>query len=221
MTRVECAHARSPEQPMSRFASLMVGAALLAIMASGTPLEVIAAPNSRPLDELRRSFTVDGQPVPPEIFRDMGDGDMADSDPIWMTADVQAATGSNLYADPITVKGEWVTQIKAAKIKTDPVEYSAYRLVGMTSNKLLVVIASYSGGGTGNFYTLHILDARLAPSFDTDGQRHDRLTVTNVRNVPMGDRWEGSVTINGSAITMVTTAGALSPSTKILRAIRP
>jgi hypothetical protein len=27
--------------------------------------------------EVRRTFTIDGKPIPPEIFRDFGDGDLA------------------------------------------------------------------------------------------------------------------------------------------------
>jgi hypothetical protein len=32
-----------------------------------------------PLDEVRKTFTVGGKRIPPEIFRDFGDGDFADS----------------------------------------------------------------------------------------------------------------------------------------------
>jgi hypothetical protein len=64
---------------------------------------------------VRRSFMVHGKPIPPEIFRDFGDADMADSGSIWVTVDVAAATGSNLYYDPIKQDGGFVAQTK-----TDP-----------------------------------------------------------------------------------------------------
>jgi PEP-CTERM motif len=35
-----------------------------------------------PLDELLKSFTIGGKPVPPEIFADFGDAMMSDSRPI-------------------------------------------------------------------------------------------------------------------------------------------
>jgi hypothetical protein len=35
--------------------------------------------------EARRAFTLNGKQVPPEIFRDFGDGDLADSGTIWVT----------------------------------------------------------------------------------------------------------------------------------------
>jgi hypothetical protein len=32
--------------------------------------------------EVRRAFTMEGKPIPPEIFRDFEDGNLADSGPI-------------------------------------------------------------------------------------------------------------------------------------------
>jgi hypothetical protein len=74
-----------------------------------------AFPETTLLDEVRKTFTIGGKRIPPEIFRDFGDGDLADFGSIWVTVDVQAAVGSNLYADPIKVDGRWVTQTKLAE----------------------------------------------------------------------------------------------------------
>jgi hypothetical protein len=59
------------------------------------PLSVEAATSARPtvleskaetlLDEVRKTFTVGGKRIPTEIFRDFGDGDLADSGSIWVT----------------------------------------------------------------------------------------------------------------------------------------
>jgi hypothetical protein len=38
-----------------------------------------------PLDEVRRSFTIGGRPIPPEIFADFGDAMLSDSRPIVVT----------------------------------------------------------------------------------------------------------------------------------------
>jgi hypothetical protein len=128
---------------------------------------------SAPLDELRKTFTIEGKPVPPEVFRDMGDGDMADSGGIIVTIDVKAAIGSNLYFDDIKANGDWFTQTHK-RAGGDLTEESSYRFIGTTENKLLVVIASYSGGGSGVFYTLHILDAQAGRGFDLEGRLYDR-----------------------------------------------
>jgi hypothetical protein len=179
-----------------------------------------------PLDELRKTFTLKGKPVPPEVFRDMGDGDMADSGGIIVTIDVKAAIGSNLYFDDIKIDGAWVTQIKRATKNNPFAEETRYRFIGRTANKLLVVVASYNGGGSGTFYTLHILDAKAARAFDLEGKLYDRLNLTQIRSVILGDRWDGTVKIDGNAI-IITTTGRVpdgpdqKSSTKTVKAARP
>lgn len=179
-----------------------------------------------PIDELRTSFTVGGDPVPPEIFRDMGDGDMADSGSIIVSIDVKAATGSNRYADPIKRNGDWVSQSRPDPDDRSVTQEEAYRFIGMTSNKLLVAVTSYSGGGSGVFYTLHILSADPGYGIDGDGKRYERLNVSTVRGIPLGDRWDGDVGINGNTIAITTRVGVSEghepkPSTRIVKAERP
>ena len=156
--------------------------------------------SANPLAELRQSFTVDGKPVPPEIFADFGDADLADSSPIVVTIDARAATGSNRYADPIRKYGRWIIQTRANDKTMNGAEETAYEYIGLTRDNLLVVVASFNGGGSGTFHTLHILDAAAAPAFDADGKRYERLNLTVLRSVPLGDRWEGTVTISGNRV---------------------
>lgn len=177
-------------------------------LAQAKPAMRAAAPSpsvNASLDEIRRSFKLDGKPIPPEIFRDMGDGDMADSGAILVSVDVKAAIGSNLYYDDITANNEWFVQKKIDKEAMNGWEETGYRYVGATSNKLLAVIASYNGGGSGTFYTLHILDLAAAKAFDSEGKVYDRLNVTTLREVPLGDRWEGEAKISGNVVEIVTT----------------
>ena len=65
-----------------------------------------------PLDEVLRSFTSGGKPIPPEVFGDFGDAWMSDNRPIVVTIDADAAIDSNRYADSIKRNGRWVEQIK-------------------------------------------------------------------------------------------------------------
>ena len=175
--------------------------------------------------EMRRSFTLDGKPVPTQIFRDFGDGDMADSGPIWVTVDVKSAIGSNLYYDAITKNGDWLVQ---RKVQTLPFgdELTGYDYIGSTENGLLVVLASYSGGGSGDFITLHILDIAVGHGFDSEGKVYDRINLTDIRSVPLGDRWSGDVTIAHNTVTIVTErAGPVDDSgvrrTRTIEASRP
>jgi hypothetical protein len=154
--------------------------------------------------EARRSFRLDGKMIPPEIFRDFGDGDMADSGAIWVTVDVKAAIGSNLYFDDITQNGAWVIQKKSAARPGDP-EETAYKYIGATKNGLVVVLTSYSGGGSGDFISLHILDIAPALGFRSEGKTYQRINLTNLRTVWLGDRWDGEIGISDNRITVVTT----------------
>ncbi len=187
---------------------------------------IAGAGSSGSIDELRQSFTVGGEPVPPNVFRDMGNGDLADSGSIIVTIDVRAATGSNLYADPIKRNGAWVAQRRANSGDKGLTEEEAYRYVGMTANRLLVVITSYSGGGSGVFHSLHILAAEPARAFDGEGEPYERLNLTTIRSIALGDRWNGEVRIDGNAVVVTTTGGipagqARKPSTMTIEAERP
>ncbi len=158
------------------------------------------------LDEVRCSFTINGKPIRPEIFRDMGDGDMADSESILDSVDLKAAIGSNLYYDDVKPDGPgWVAQRKIAKQTLNGYEEYAYHYVGSTANKLLVVIASYNGGGSGTFYTLHILDLAAAKAYYSDGTVYDRIDLSTLRDIPLGDRWDGYAKISGNTIEITTT----------------
>jgi|ERR1700676_693443 hypothetical protein len=154
--------------------------------------------------EVHRAFTIEGKPIPPEIFRDFGDGDLADSGSIWVTVDIKAATGSNLYFDEIKQNGRWVSQ-KKKSTKGDIEEETGYSYYGTTENGLLVVLASYSGGGSGDFAMLHILDIAAGRALDLEGKTYERINLTNVRSIALGDRWDGEVRIAKSAVRIITT----------------
>ncbi|MBR0718326.1 hypothetical protein [Bradyrhizobium liaoningense] len=205
---------------MSRPAALLL-ASCLALVAP-----FVSAKSLIPIDELRQNFTVGGEPVPAGIFRDMGDGDLADSSSIVVTIDVKAATGSNRYADPIKRNGAWVAQTRQSPGDKALTEEEAYRFIGMTASKLLVAVTSYSGGGSGVFYSLQILAAEAGRGFDSEGKRYERLNVTTLRSVALGDRWNGDVRIEGNTVVVTTTGGipggqGRKPSTMTIRAERP
>jgi hypothetical protein len=157
-----------------------------------------------PLDEVRRSFTIGGKPIPPEIFADFGDAMMSDNRPIVVTIDANAAIDSNRYADPIKTNGRWVEQIKLGSASFNGPETMSYEFRGATANGLLVFRAAWTGGGSGTFYYLHILDAASNRAFDEDGAIYSRIDLTLVRTYILGDRWEGDVSISGNSIRIVT-----------------
>ena len=185
----------------SRLALLAI---LIIVSAFAPSLAAAAEPSTDALlAGMRKTFTLDGKPIPPEIFGDFGDGDMAYSDDIWVTVNAKAAIDSNLYDDEIKTDGGWVGQKKAATPSSDA-EVTDYTYCGQTENGLLVVLASFRGGA-GVFYTLHIFDLAPAQAFDYDGKVYDQIDLMNLRNVILGDRWDGEVTISKIEIIVVTT----------------
>jgi hypothetical protein len=175
------------------------------------------------LDELRASFTIAGKPVPPEVFADFGDATISDNRAVIVGIDALSAIGSNRYADPIKRNGAWIEQVNPQSTGINGAETESYKFIGPTANGLLVLLTSWSGGGSGVFYTLHIVDAAWTDAFDEDGSRYRRLVLTPVRTSILGDRWQGEVTISGNTVRIETTASrserSLSPVT--IEAQRP
>ena len=201
---------------------MLCGAPAASDLASAFALVSGATLSARadPLAELRKSFTVDGKPVPPEVFADFGDAMLSDSRPIVVTIDAKAAIDSNRYADPIAVNGRSVEQSKAGSGSLNGPETTGYEFFGATANGLLVVVATWSGGGSGTFTFLHVLDAAVSSAFDDDGARYQRLDLTVLRTVSLGDRWEGAVSISGNVIHIATARSPANPP-KTIEALRP
>jgi hypothetical protein len=152
------------------------------------------------VEAVRHSFTLNGKAIPPEIFRDFGDGDLADSGDIWVTVNLKAAIGSNLYFDEIKQDGRWISQ---KKVMSD--EEIGYTHMGTTDNGLIIILSTFNGGGSGRFTHLHILDIAANRAFDLDGNVYERINLTNLRTVPLGDRWGGEISVEKNNITIVTT----------------
>ena len=192
--------------------------AILALLCGSTAMTA-----ADPLDEVRKSFTIGGKPIPPEIFADFGDAMMSDSRPIVVTIDANAAIDSNRYADPIKTNGRWVEQVKPGSGSFNGPETMSYEYRGVTSNGLLVVLTAYSGGGSGTFTYLHILDAASNRAFDEDGSSYSRLDLTLERTYILGDRWEGDVSVSGNSVRIVTDAslGGHGVSPVTIEARRP
>jgi hypothetical protein len=191
---------RPLSRPSAALALWMIGSSLVPLPARAGE----AAPTAALIAEARRDFTLNGKQIPPVIFRDFGDGDLADSGTIWVTVDVKAAIGSNLYFDEIRQNGTWISQ-KKVTANAGAEEETGYTYFGATENGLLVVLAAYSGGGSGDFITLHILDIVAARAFDLSGKVYERINLTNLRRVALGDRWDGEISIAKNTIRIVTT----------------
>jgi hypothetical protein len=70
--------------------------------------------------------------------------------------------------------GSWIDQKKARTA-----EETACTHIGTTENGLLVVVAAFSGGGSGDFTFLHILDVTAAHGFNFDGKIYERINLSS------------------------------------------
>src|SRR5271168_2548408 len=104
---------------------------LLLISASATP-----APAADRLDELRRTFTIDGKPIPPRIFADFGDATLSDSRPVVVAIDALAGMDSNRYFGEVTKKGAWFEQNTKLFDAGNSGETISYEYIGATRNNL-------------------------------------------------------------------------------------
>ena len=195
-------------------AAAVAGSWLAAVPRAGAADEH-ASPANAQLDELRNTFTLGGKPVPPLVFRDLGDGNLADSTDIIDSVDIASAIGSNLYGNPIKASSGWQTQQGV-----DGAE-EGYDFIGTTQNGLVVVVTRFSGGGSGVFYVLHILDLKPGRAFDANGKPYDRIDLKTVRAVPLGDRWTGVVSIKGDTLRIESTGNGAEAGSRELSAERP
>jgi hypothetical protein len=198
----------------------MMRRAALALMLMSVAAPARAADR---LDEVRRTFSIDGKPIPPRIFADFGDATLSDSRPIVAGIDALAGMDSNRWFGAITKKGAWFEKNTELFDARNVGESISYEYIGATRNNLLVVLTAYSGGGSGVFYALNILDAAWASAFDDDGTTYQRLDLKLLRHVALGDRWQGEIKISANSIH-VATSGALpgqDMKSKDLEARRP
>jgi len=114
-----------------------------------------------------------------------------------------------------------VTQSRPAAGSLNGAEETGYRFIGATKNGLIAAIATLSGGGSGVFATLHVLDANFAAGFDGDGKRHGRVDLAVFRSVVLGDRWQSEAAVAGDTIRIATTKTAAGGVPKSIEAKRP
>src|SRR5262245_31197695 len=76
------------------------------------------------------------------------------------------------------------------------------------------------------FHAFAYSRCRRRPGFDFDGNLYQRINLTNLRSIPLGDRWGGEISIDKNTITVVTvransTDDSGVPRTRTIEAKRP
>ena len=190
---------------------------LVALIACAAP--ALAA---SPLDELRRSFTLDGKPVPPDVFRDFGDADLGDSLPAVVTIDVKAAINSNRYGFPIARRGGLVTQSRPAIGSLNGAEETGYRYVGATKNGLPRRHRHLTAAAAAASSPRCMCSTRASPPASTATASVTAASISPCFAASsLGDRWQGEATIAGDTVRIVTAMTAAEGVPKSIEAKRP
>ena len=190
---------RPLSRPSAALALWMIGSSLVPLPARAGE----TAPTAALIAEARRDFTLNGKQIPPEIFRDFGDGDLADSGTIWVTVDVKTAIGSNLYFYEIRQNRTWISQKKvtanAGAGEETGSHISARR---RTAFSWFSPPTAAAARATSSRCTSSILSRpRLRPRRQDLRAHH----LTNLRRVALGDSWDGEISIAKNTIRIVTT----------------
>ena len=151
----------------------------------------------RLLDEVRNSFTLNGEPITPLALNDLN-GRISDNVPIVTTVDILAGNHSNRYSGEVSRRGGRISVSVEAQSGVQSEAYS-YRFIGRLDNDLLVVQFDKSGGGSGSFGSILVMDAFVERGKHS-GEIYERLCLKIVQEEGLGDRFAGTVAIKGNTL---------------------
>ncbi len=160
------------------------------------------------LEEVRKRFTVNGQPISPGVVHDLSMW-ISDKQASVTTIDVLTAAGSNQYfsSDTKIING-WLGM--EHKEESGGKTSFSYNFAGALNNGLVLVQTRSSEGGTSVFENLLILDVIYDRGLTPNDQPYDRVGLKVVREVALGDRVGAKIAIEGNTIyTVVGGARAL------------
>ncbi len=154
------------------------------------------------LEEVRKQFTIGGQPISPGVLHDLSTW-ISDKQASVVMIDVLTAAASNQYytGDTKIING-W-TGVDHKEESGGTSRFS-YNFAGSLDNGLLLVQTRSSGGGTSVFENLLILDVVGDRGLAFDDTPYDRVCLKVIREVALGDRVGARIERQGNVIYTVT-----------------
>jgi hypothetical protein len=146
--------------------------------------------------------------IPPVIVEDLNTW-LSDGGDQVVAINLSDSVDSNRYASDIKTddsgKGNpyVFTREKCADARCN--EFG-YRLIGKTTNGLFVLFTEESGGGTGVFRNLMLVSLERDHGLDYDEAKgtlrasRSRWLIKKWGGAPLGDRYDGNVTVSGNTI---------------------
>lgn len=152
-----------------------------------------------PLDEVRTKFTYEGVPVHPGIVELFANWMSDSSNPQILAVDLSTTQKSNRFNDTSYTKGDggWVRTKRS-----DPNDRSSfgYHFIGSLPTGTLVLHAYEGGGGSGIFEAVMMLAVGTEQAVEADGGQRTRIVLRILRMVPIGDRANAILIIDGSTV---------------------
>ena len=146
--------------------------------------------------------------IPPSIVGDLNTW-LSDGGDQVVAINLTDSVDSNRYASDVkTLDGEKGNPYVYTRevCKEPPCHEFGYRLIGRTDNGLFVLFTEENGGGTGRFRNLMLVsleaDRGLNYVESSSVLRADRprWLIKKWGEVPLGDRYDGNVTVDGNTI---------------------
>jgi hypothetical protein len=184
------------------------GLAVLTVLAAAPSARAAGAAGPaglrRDLAEANRALTYRGAPINPRAVQELRAW-LSDSEPGPVAVDLAGTHETNRYfgryaRDP---SGRTVIDLRTTVVgprdDADRGSFS-YRRVGTLPGGIHVLETAESGGGSGVFVSLLLVQFAVDWEYDERGARKPRLVMRRVGEIALGDRYGGTVTVKGRTI---------------------
>lgn len=184
---------------------------IIAVTIAGASLSAVprqtpaAAPSIQAqLDEANRDFTYKGKPINPLAIQELGMW-LSDTLPGPVAIDLAGTYETNRYFGEYTREKDGTVTINLnttnpTASKDDNKGWFSYRRIGTLPNRIQVLETAASGGGSGIFMSLLLVQFAADYEYGEDGARRDRVVIRRTGEFGLGDRYQGTVTIKGNTI---------------------
>jgi len=147
---------------------------------------------------VQRDFTLNGEPIHPGSLWEMRTW-LSDTMPRVASVDLLGCQKSNRYYRAPKIENGWIRWRDKEQLGEG---LFGYKHVGKLPNGIHVVWLSYNGGGTGIFQDLMFIRVEGAKFFQ-EGDHQERTLLVCVGEYSLGDRYEGSVTLDRNSVVVV------------------
>jgi hypothetical protein len=160
------------------------------------------------LKEANEQFTYAGAPINPLAVKELL-GWLSDGDPGPVAIALAGTHKTDRYFGEYEKSKDGRVTIDLRTTEINPpadanMGYFEYLHVGRLPNGLHVLDTWDNGGGSGVFEALLLVRFEVNYYYGDDGARHDRVTMIEMGQIPLGDRRQGKIEVQGDAVRILT-----------------